>query len=72
MITKLAHATFGILTSLISIISPILPFINLIIFTVYELDEEWHLEDESYKDILEFAVGLAIGEIILLIYHLIL
>jgi len=71
MITKLAHIVFGVMTSLISIISPILPFINSIIFIIYELNEEWHLEDESYKDILEFALGLALGEVILLIYTLI-
>ena len=72
MITKLAHIVFGMITSLISIISPALSFINSIIFIIYELDEEWHLEDASYIDILEFALGLAIGEVILLIYHLIL
>ena len=72
MITKLAHVAFGMITSLISIISPVLSAINSIVFIIYELDEEWHLEDESYRDILEFAIGLALGEVILLIHSLIL
>jgi len=72
MITKLAHIVFGMITSLISLISPTLSLINSIVFIIYELNEEWHLEDESYKDILEFAIGLTLGEVILLICHLIL
>jgi hypothetical protein len=68
VVTHLAHVVFGLLTALVSTISPILSIINTIIFIVYELNEEWHLDDEAYQEILEFSVGLAIGEIILILY----
>jgi len=47
-------------------VSPVLSILNTIVFIIYELNEEWHLEDASYKDILEFAIGLGIGEVIIL------
>jgi hypothetical protein len=64
--TRLAHIVFGILTALVAVVSPVLSVLNTIVFIIYELNEEWHLEDASYKDILEFAIGLSIGEVIIL------
>ena len=27
-------------------------------FMIYELNEDWHLSDQAYKDILDYCVGL--------------
>ena len=66
MIARLAHIVFGILTALVSMVSPVLSVLNTIVFIIYELNEEWYLHDKAYKDILEFCVGLGIGEVIIL------
>jgi hypothetical protein len=68
VVTHLAHVVFGLLTAIVSTISPVLSIINTILFIVYELNEEWYLEDEAYQEILEFSVGLAVGEMILILY----
>jgi len=67
MLTHIAHILFGVLTALVSVISPVLSIINIAIFIIYEFDQEWHLKDVAYDELLEFAVGLAIGEVVLLI-----
>jgi hypothetical protein len=41
----------------------VLSVLNTIVFIIYELNEEWNLHDKAYKDILEFAIGLGIGEV---------
>jgi hypothetical protein len=71
MLHHVAHVGFGLLTSICSIVSPILSIINTICFIIYELDEEWNLSDKAYEEIMEYMLGLGIGEIILLIFHII-
>jgi hypothetical protein len=51
-------------------ISFVFTVINSFVFIVYELDEDWKISDYAYKDIREFAIGLAIGEILLLVLAL--
>ena len=62
----IAHILFGVLTALVSDISPVLSAINTSVFVIYELDQEWNLKDTAYEEILEFLIGLAIGEIALI------
>jgi len=62
--TDLAHILYGILTVFAPIhIAPIMAAL----FVIYELDEEWHLNDEAYRDISEYMLGIAIGVILWLI-----
>jgi len=69
-LTSLAHYFFGFLTAFVMKISFVFTVINSFVFIVYELDEDWKISDYAYKDIREFAIGLAIGEILLLVLAL--
>jgi hypothetical protein len=55
-----------VLTAVVSKVNIVFSIINTLLFIIYELDEAWHLHDESYEDIKEFAIGLALGEVLLL------
>jgi len=69
MLHHVAHVVFGLLTSICSIVSPILSIINTTVFVIYELDQERYKKDAVYEELLEFAVGLGIGEVILLVLY---
>jgi hypothetical protein len=60
-IGDVAHIIAGLIASLATFINPAVGVLATALFVIYELDEEWHLKDESYKDILEFAVGYYAG-----------
>lgn len=66
-----AHVAFGVLTAVVSTIQPALAVINTAVYVLYQLDQYLHIKDTAYEEILEFAIGLALGEIVLLILHLI-
>jgi len=65
-LSDLAHIAFGAITAIVSKINIVFSIINTFLFVLYELDEEFHLCDESYEDIKEFTIGLTIGEALLL------
>lgn len=67
MIGTLAHIAFGALTAFVALISPALALINLAVFIAYELNQELHLKDASHQEILEFALGLVLGETLIFI-----
>ena len=66
MLSRIAHIVAGTLTALASFINPALSILLFITFLVYELDETWHISDESYRDILEYAIGLYITTTIII------
>jgi hypothetical protein len=66
MMDTLAHSTFGLLSSLSVIVSPVLTVISFLIFIIYELDEQWRISDTGYIEILQFGVGFGVGMVILL------
>ncbi|MEM4473944.1 MAG: hypothetical protein QXY75_03055 [Candidatus Bathyarchaeia archaeon] len=66
MIAALAHVVFGIISALSIIIHPIWPILTSLLFIIYELDEEWHLNDEAYDELKEYMMGVAIGITIML------
>jgi hypothetical protein len=55
---SVAHFFGGIVTGVVSRVNPILAILMFITFIIYELDEDWHLNDNAYKDIFEYMVGL--------------
>jgi hypothetical protein len=65
-VSDLAHIAFGIITAIVSKINIIFSILNTILFIIYELNEEWRINDYAYEDIREFVVGLTIGEVLLL------
>lgn len=55
---QIAHFLAGLLTAHTSFYNPLLSVLMFIIFLIYELDEDWHIKDRAYRDILQYAVGL--------------
>jgi len=66
VIATISHFTFGILSSLSVLISPILPVISTALFVLYEMDQEWKLDDTAYQEIREFSAGFGLGIVLLL------
>ena len=52
-----AHYLAGILTAMSAQVSWALVLGGLLIFMAYQLNEDWHLRDRAYHDILEFSIG---------------
>jgi len=64
--TDIGHILYGVLI----VFAPIhISILMAALFVIYELDEEWHLNDEAYRDIMFYMIGIAIGVIIWLILH---
>ena len=62
-----AHYIAGILIAVSCLVSWTLPIIGAIMFLVYEVDEDWHLHDKAYHDILEAMLGFFLAVVGLLI-----
>ena len=62
------HVPVGIITSFLFLVNPSLTIIFGIGFLVYELDQDWRIEDSAYADIYGWLVGIVIGAIGLFIY----
>ncbi|MBI2869382.1 MAG: hypothetical protein HYX96_06120 [Chloroflexi bacterium] len=52
-----AHYLAGALTAVSVLANPVLAPVGLAVFLAYEINEDWHIRDSAYHDILEFAVG---------------
>jgi len=61
ILTKIAHIIFGFLTVFAPIHISIIMFLT---FIIYELDEDWKISDDAYKDIREYGIGLALGVLV--------
>jgi len=66
-LTQFAHMFFGGLTSVLVFIHPVLSIINTAVFIIYELEQSRHKKDPAYEEILEFMMGLAAGEMLILL-----
>ena len=65
-LTKVGHALFGFTSTLATLVNPILPPISAALFVIYELNEEWCLDDEAYEEIREYLYGVSAALLILL------
>lgn len=61
----LIHIPIGLIIAFLSKIDTILPLCFTILFLIYEVNEDKHLNDNAYKDISGALIGLGIGGIIL-------
>lgn len=63
------HILAGVITILGSMISLVVPLVLFSGFMIYELNEDWHLSDQAYKDILEYCIGMyaCVGVIVCLL-----
>ncbi len=68
IVTQVGHFVAGVLTALCAVSYPLLSAFMFIIFIVYEVNEDWHLSDSAYRDILVYAVGIYVAAVILLLY----
>ena len=67
-LADLAHALLGVLIVVLTKVNPLASILLFLTFLVYELDEDWHLHDQAYQDILELMVGMVISSIVYLLY----
>jgi len=67
ILTFLSHFFAGVITILSVLVHPVLPIILLFIFTVYEVDEDYHLSDKAFVDIRQFGYGAFLTSLILII-----
>jgi hypothetical protein len=61
MIGTVAHVVAGFLAALATVWYPVLGVVATLLFLVYELDEQWHLSDVAYEQILEYSIGYYLG-----------
>ena len=61
-----AHIVAGVVSCLVTVKYPVIGVVSTILFLIYQLDEEWHLKDEAWRDILEYAVGYYLTGIMVL------
>jgi hypothetical protein len=64
---SLAHITFGFLASVSVLISPVLTVINFLIFLIYEMDQDFRLQDYAYQEFREYGFGFGLGVVVMLI-----
>ena len=64
---SVAHFVGGLLVAIISPLIPVLSVISFLGFIIYELDEDWHISDQAYKDIKMFLFGMFTGMIAILL-----
>ena len=68
IIPSLAHIMAGIICGITTLLHPVMAVIATLLFLIYELDEDWHLSDKAFKDILEFAIGYYLVAVMYIIY----
>jgi len=71
ILTSLVHFLGGVLTALVTTKFTVLGLVMLILFIIYELDERWHLSDESYRDILEYMIGVYVVAFVIFVWNVI-
>lgn len=64
---QIAHFLAGILSALAVIVSPILSVLGVLIFIVYELDQDLRKSDFMDEECAEMGYGFFLGVVILLI-----
>ncbi|MEM4154544.1 MAG: hypothetical protein QXW52_06995 [Candidatus Caldarchaeum sp.] len=72
LLYDVGHVLGGVTTSITTYFIPhMIPYIIavVILFLFYQLDEQYHIDDEAWEDIREFLVGIFIGMSAVLIMH---
>jgi len=66
LLCSLSHFMAGLLSGLAAAVNPVLTIVGFAVFLIYELDEEWNLNDTAYEEIREYGAGFFLGVAILL------
>ena len=57
-VTSIGHFVGGFIAALVGYyLNPGLAAIATALFIIYELDEDWHISDEAFRDIREYIIG---------------
>ena len=67
LLCSASHFLAGLLSSLAVAVSPVLTVVGFLVFLIYELDEEWKLNDVAYEEIREYGAGFFLGIAVLLV-----
>jgi hypothetical protein len=67
MIRLLIHIPVGVVTAIIGLLGWYWAFILFASFIFYEQNEDWHIKDGAYKDVIGFIVGYATTSMIIYI-----
>jgi hypothetical protein len=67
VLCRVAHVVYGLLSALAVRVNPVLTVVMAAVFIIYELDEEWRLNDVAYEELREFMLGFSIGVVVMLI-----
>ena len=59
------HILAGVISALSANVHPSFPFITSMLFIAYELDQDWHIKDGAYKDIVEYVVAFFLATAVL-------
>ena len=65
ILTFLSHFFAGVITILSTLVNPTISVILFLTFIVYEVTEDWRLNDKSFRDIREFGYGAFLTAVIL-------
>ena len=68
LIYDFSHVIAGFLCGILSTHAPLFSVLGSVIFILYELDEDYYLNDQAYKDIREFLIGYFLAGLILLLH----
>ena len=63
----LSHVVAGFLSCIAVIISPVLTIIGFLIFTLYEVNQQFHKDDFFDEEMLEYGIGFFLAITILLL-----
>ena len=66
-----AHYLAGIIIAVSSLVNWVLPLVGALFFLVYEFDEDWHLYDQAYRDILEAMIGFFVATSAILVWRVV-
>lgn len=66
MFRLLLHVPVGIAIGLLGILQPIYALCLTLLFIVYELNEDRHIKDQAWKDVIGAMVGLCLFLVLLL------
>ena len=70
LLYDLAHIVSGFITGLLFQVNPLLAAFLLAVFLIYQFDEDWHIEDQAWRDIREYAVGFYAAGALVLASHI--
>lgn len=71
MYARPVHIAAGAVTAVASLQSWLLGLLLFSVFIIYELDEDWHISDGAFVDIRDYALGLYIASLLLILLQMI-